>query len=67
MGYAMLMAPCLGCGRVFSSNPRKVPSKDNEPICRECMTLINEKRKTAGLKPFPIPDDAYEPIDEHEL
>jgi hypothetical protein len=67
MGYATLMAPCLLCRKTFCSNPSKVPSKNNEPICRECMEALNAKRREMGLDPFPIHPDAYEPCSEEEL
>ena len=71
MGYAMCMAPCLACCRVFSFNPVAVPSFRvngvKEPLCEACMGLINRKREAAGLKPFDIRPDAYEPCDESEL
>jgi hypothetical protein len=72
MGYAFAMSPCLGCKRLFSYNPMKVPSHRDaqgvkQPICQGCMTLINALRKDKGFEPFPIPPDAYEPCPEEEL
>ena len=78
MGYVMVMGPCCNCGRPFSYNPHKVPSirvKDGkpdpdgkrEPVCETCIITGNERRKAAGLDPFPINPDAYVPMDEREL
>lgn len=64
MGYMMLLAPCLVCKRVFSSNPHRVPSMNDEPICRSCMVALNAKREEMGLKPHPVLPDAYEPAEE---
>lgn len=61
MGYMMLTAPCFACDRLFASNPDKVPSYDNQPVCRSCIERVNAWRKTKGLPLWPIPDDAYEP------
>ena len=59
MGYMTAMGRCFGCGRTFSFNPVRVPSFKGEPVCEGCMTLVNEKRKAAGLVPHPIMDGAY--------
>lgn len=61
MSYMMLTAPCHVCRRPFMSNPDRVPSVNNEPICEGCMVLVNEARVKAGMEPFPVPADAYEP------
>jgi hypothetical protein len=79
MGYAFVMGPCWSCGVVFTYNPLHVPSVlvnsqgfidpagRREPICQNCMTLANEKRKAAGMPPHAIHPEAYEPVDEAEL
>ena len=71
-GYAFALGPCFACGKTFSFNPLRVPSfRDNHgvrcPVCSECMTIVNVKRKEKGLDPFDIPSDAYEPVAEGEL
>lgn len=66
-GYASLIAPCWGCGQLVLGNPRTVPSKDNQPVCKSCMTLVNQKRIAGGLAPFVIPNDAYEACPEEDL
>lgn len=72
MGYALAIGACFACGKTFSFNPVKVPSfrdknGEKQPVCRDCMTLVNEKRKEKGLPPFEIPADAYEFCNEAEL
>jgi hypothetical protein len=67
MGYASLLAPCFSCGRIFASNPVRVPSYDNQPICRSCITLVNEQRAARGLALWPVHPDAYEAVSEDEL
>ncbi len=72
MGYALCLGSCYSCGKTFSFNPVIVPSfRDKngvrQPLCRECMTAINEKRKTINLEPFEIHPAAYEFCDEEEL
>lgn len=62
-GYMTLIAECPFCARVFGSNPNTVPSYQNQPICRECVTRINRERIRAGLPPAPVADDAYEPVE----
>ena len=72
MGYALAVGTCYACGGTFSFNPVRVPSTrdkngEKQPVCRGCMTKANEKRKTMGLEPFVILDDAYEFCDENEI
>jgi hypothetical protein len=71
-GYVFAMGGCICCGRLFSFNPNSVPSTSaitgsREPVCQSCMAVINERRAAAGLEPFPILPDAYEPLPESEL
>ena len=70
-GYAIALAPCIGCGRVFGFNPHRVPSVvingEREPICRDCVQRVNPTRVANGLEPIRIFPDSYEPIEEAEL
>jgi hypothetical protein len=71
MGYAIAMSPCIGCRRVFSYNPVKVPSLringSLEPVCMECVKRANPQRVANGLAPITVLPGAYEPCDEDEL
>jgi hypothetical protein len=72
MGYVFCMGYCVCCRQQFSFNPVRVPSTraltgEKEPVCRNCMNIINIKREEQGMEPFAIHDDAYEPCDEYEL
>ena len=67
MGYAIMMGECGNCKRMFSYNPRFVPSKDNIPFCKECVEGANPIRVKNGLEPIRIHLEAYEPIDENLL
>ena len=71
MGYAMAMSACVGCKRVFSFNPLRVPSITikgvKEPICRACVDRVNPKRIANGLPPIVPSPDAYEACEESEL
>jgi hypothetical protein len=60
-GYMMLIAECFACGRLMTCNPNRVPSVQNQPICKECMEEVNRLRVEAGMETFFVPDDAYEP------
>jgi hypothetical protein len=71
MGYAFCTSACIGCGRIFSYNPMRVPSCRingvREPICKSCVERVNPRRIKNGLEPIvPLPD-AYEACDESEL
>lgn len=71
MGYAFATSPCIGCGRLFSYNPVRVPSLTwkgtREPICLACVERVNPQRIANGLEPIVPAPDAYEPCDESEL
>jgi hypothetical protein len=71
MGYAFCTSACIGCRRIFSYNPMRVPSitinGSREPICQNCVDRVNPQRIANGLAPIvPLPD-AYECCDEGEL
>lgn len=72
MGYVTAMSPCLGCGRIFSYNPMRVPSCSavtgkREPICADCVDRINPERIKNGLEPIVPHHDAYIACEESEL
>lgn len=71
MGYAMAMSECVGCGKVFTYNPVRVPSIRingvREPICATCVERVNPKRKANGLPPIVPAPDAYTGCHEAEL
>jgi len=70
-GYVMAHSACIGCGRVFSYNPVRVPSLfvngQREPVCRDCVERVNPGRIKNGLAPIVPHPEAYEPCDESEL
>lgn len=77
-GYAFILGSCLCCARLFTFNPHRVPSfnpdgrgspprRGRQPICASCIDLINAKRADAGLEPFEVHLDAYQPIPANEL
>jgi hypothetical protein len=71
----VVAGPCYCCGQVFSFNPHRVPShmidptdpSTRAPICRTCIALVNASRVDAGLEPFPVYEDAYDPIRPADL
>ena len=66
-GYALAVSSCGNCRRVFGFNPKKVPSLDNIPFCRDCVEMANPIRILKGLPEIIITDDTYGPIPEEEL
>jgi hypothetical protein len=52
MGYAFCTGYCIGCKRLFSFNPVRVPSLPahlsptgtREPICQACVDKANPKQ-----------------------
>jgi hypothetical protein len=72
MGFAFATAHCIGCKRLFSFNPVRVPSTSvitgtREPICQTCITTINQHRRENNLPEWPVHSDAYEACEESEL
>ena len=73
MGYALCTSHCLGCHRLLSYNPMRVPSirdprtGSKEPVCADCVARVNPQRIANGLPPIVPAPDAYEPCDESEL
>lgn len=71
MGVAFATSPCIGCHRIFTYNPMRVPSityhGSREPICATCVERVNPLRIANGLEPIVPLQDAYEPCDESEL
>jgi hypothetical protein len=71
MGYALATSACIGCKRIFSYNPVRVPSirinGSREPICGNCIAHSNPKRIANGLDPIVPHPDAYIACDEGEL
>jgi hypothetical protein len=60
-----VMSECFGCHKVFTYNADRVPSiRHNgvkEPICQNCVDLVNPRRIDNGLKPIEVLPGAYEP------
>lgn len=72
MGFALMMAPCILCGRVFGFNPVRVPSVmvrgRREPVCETCHKAAQEKQRAAGVEVWPDPlPGAYEGAPEEEV
>ena len=72
MGYAIMMSPCLTCGKIFGYNPHRVPSiwvnGERKPVCLTCIVEENRRRQLVGQELLPDPrPNAYEPIQESEL
>jgi len=71
MALVYVTGPCAGCRRVFAFNPFRVPSVPTvhgtrEPICVECVALVNPARIANGLDPIVPHPRAYEPVDDCE-
>ncbi len=69
--FVFAHSPCLGCGRIFSYNPHRVPSLRidgvREPVCLACVDRVNPKRVANGLEPIVPLSGAYDMIPEAEL
>jgi hypothetical protein len=61
VAFMSAIGPCWVCRQPFEFNPTTVPSYQGEPICRPCITRVNEQRKAAGAPLWPIAPGAYEP------
>jgi len=71
MGFVFVTSPCIGCGRLFSYNPMRVPSvridNDRKPICAICVARANPEREKNGLPPILVLPGAYEACDESDM
>jgi hypothetical protein len=73
MAWMTVTSPCWSCGRLFAYNADWVPSirvnkqgeqdpeGERQPVCEDCMRVVNEGRRAAGLEPHFVHPDAYEP------
>ena len=67
MGYAYAMSECWICEKKFMYNPKLVPSFEGQPVCKDCIEIVNKKRKAKGYDLWPVAEGAYDPCDESEL
>jgi len=71
MGFVLATSQCVGCKKIFSYNPKHVPSirlnNNREPICQDCINIVNPKRVKNGLDPIVPHPEAYTACDENEL
>ena len=67
MGVYTFTGICLGCGKLFSFHPNKVPSINGQPVCKDCVDKANPIRIANGLPAITYAPDAYKPcLDEEE-
>jgi hypothetical protein len=70
MGFVSVLGDCYVCRKPFTFHPHKVPSTRvngvREPICRECIEMVNEKRKAIGSPLIEVLPGAYDPADESD-
>jgi len=66
MGYIVTTGICLGCGKMFSFHPNKVPSLNGQPLCKECVDKVNPIRIEKGLDPITYAKDAYDSGQDEE-
>jgi hypothetical protein len=71
MGFVSCTGTCYTCRKLITFNPNKVPSIRingvKEPVCRECITAANPKRKANGMPEITILPGAYEAAPEEEI
>lgn len=65
MGHLFAIGNCYGCQRPFTFHPGLVPSVDagagRQPICRDCVALVNPMRVAEGLPEIRVLPGAYDP------
>jgi hypothetical protein len=63
--WMIVLGECAACGRLFGFSPSRVPSVriggEREPVCRDCMGMLNARRVEAGMRPWRIHPEAYAP------
>ncbi len=65
-GHSSTTVTCITCKQLFTCNPNRIPRILRQPVCGNCMKIMNIKRKELGLRPFAILDGAYDPAPESE-
>jgi len=72
----MLLAACVSCGQLFTSNPDRVPSirvnaqrqpdptGRREPVCRTCWDRRVAHRRANGLPEEYLMPGAYAPVSD---
>lgn len=63
-GLWVAFGPCYVCRRVFGFNPVRVPSFDGQPICEECIVVINNERRKRGKQVWVVYPDSYSPAED---
>ena len=66
-GYVLIIGHCGQCNKLFSFNPKYVPSISNIPFCKECVEAATPLREHKGLPPIKVHPEAYAPLPEYEL
>ena len=68
MCYYICITECIRCHSTFSCNPDLVPSIRvngvKEPLCRDCIEILNTIRIKNGLDAWIPLNGAYEPVNE---
>jgi hypothetical protein len=71
MSYVLCFGYCAACRKMLGFNPMKVPSiriaGKREPICKECVDMLNQRLVANDHQPVAILPGAYEACDEFEL
>lgn len=69
--FVAVMGTCVRCDRLFSFSATKVPSvKINgtrQPLCEQCVGVLNAERVKLGLPEISVLPGAYEADDEREV
>jgi len=64
MGFMSVIGDCFGCKRQFAFNAERVPSipynGTKEPVCANCVAIVNPRREANGLAPIIILPGAYD-------
>lgn len=70
-GIAFALGTCYCCHQPMTFNPVRVPvytgDGTREPICFDCVTIINAQRKKLGYALIQVLPGAYEPWEAAEL
>ena len=65
-GYTVMIDRCCGCKRFFGFDPGCVPmalaNGKPGPVCQDCMSEANRRRRSYGLPTLSIDPRAYAPL-----
>lgn len=62
-GGMFAFGPCCVCRKHFVFNAARVPTSNGRPICLDCITEINARRRRLGMPEWEVYPDSYDELE----